>query len=261
MENEVYTRIWFENPDGLTLSGLFLEAKQEPQAALIVCHGFTGSKEGGGRTLEMGRFLSAKADISVLVFDFAGNGESQGQFESLTLSGQIKDLTAAVTWCRERFPVSVLAMGRSFGGSTVLCQAAEDHRVRSVCTWAAPANPYELFAGLAKSRSSDLELITLQSPEGSVRIKKSFLEDLKKHDLLGSAGRISPRRRMVVHGDRDQSVSPGEAEKIYAAAREPKSICFIPEADHRFQVNTGAAWKATLGWVWGVLADPLSFGG
>ncbi|MCF8105226.1 MAG: alpha/beta hydrolase [Desulfohalobiaceae bacterium] len=255
VEKGKYTKIRFENPEGLILCGLFLEAEGKPQAVLVVCHGFTGSKEGGGRTLEMGSFLSAKAGISVLVFDFAGNGESQGQFEDLTLSGQVKDLNAAVTWCRERFPLPVLTMGRSFGGTTVICQAAEDPRVRSVCSWAAPARPYELFAGLATDRAPDSELISLQSPEGSVRIRESFLDDLKEHDVLRSASRISPRRLLIVHGSRDESVPPREAEKIYAAAGEPKDIRLIPEADHRFQVNAGLAWEASLEWVQCVLAD------
>ena len=259
MDNRVYSQTRWKNPDGLTLSGLFLEGEKQPQAVLIICHGFTGSKEGGGRTLEMGRFLSSKTGISVLVFDFAGNGQSQGQFEDLTLSGQIKDLTTAVTWCRERIPGPVLTMGRSFGGTTVICQAAEDHRVRSVCTWAAPARPYDLFAGLATGRSPDSELITLQSPEGSLQIKGAFLDDLKKHDVLRSAGLIAPRRLMVVHGRRDESVSPRDAEKIYAAAGEPKTLRLIPDADHRFQINAGLAWEATLEWIRTALASPRSF--
>lgn len=252
----MYQRVFIENADGLILSGLLLHPEMQPLGVLIVCHGFTGSKEGGGRTLEMGRYLSARTGVVVLVFDFAGNGESQGEFSQLTLTGQINDLSAAINWCVERFTVPVLSMGRSFGGTTVICQAAGDERVSAVCTWAAPADPYALFAGLAGSRPADSELITLQSPEGSVRIKESFLVDLKTHHVPAAAGRITPRQLMIVHGIRDESVSPKEAETIFAAAKEPKTLRLIPEADHRFQVNADLAWEATLEWVRQVLAEP-----
>ncbi len=213
----------------------------------IVCHGFTGSKEGGGRTLNMGRFLVEQTGVAVLVFDFSGNGESQGKFEDLTLSGQINDLTAVVDWCRIEFGLPILTTGRSFGGSTVLCQAAEDPRVKAVCTWAAPGRPYALFSGLAAEK--DGNWVTFRSPEASVRLKAGFLEDLKQHDVLAAAGKIAPRPLLVVHGERDRDVLPREAEQIYASAGHPKAIRIIPDADHRFQVNAALAWEATREWI------------
>ena len=242
-----FVKIRLNNAERLSLAGLLLRPESGANAALIVCHGFTGSKEGGGRTLEMGRFLSRQTGVAVFVFDFAGNGESQGRFEELTLSGQIKDLTAAVDWCTAALGVPVLTMGRSFGGSTVLCQAAGDTRVRAVCTWAAPARPHELFAGMASDTGEGR--IAFSSPEASVRLKKGFLEDLQQHDVLWAAGRLAPRPLMVVHGAVDHDVPPREAEWIYAAAGHPKTIRIIPGADHRFQVHADLAWEATREWI------------
>ncbi len=62
---------------------------------LIVCHGFSGSKEGGGKAISMGEYLSHH-NITTLLFDFSGNGESDGKFEDITLSGQVEDLFSAV---------------------------------------------------------------------------------------------------------------------------------------------------------------------
>ena len=250
-----WVKVWIASDGRFPLAGLLLyPAGADPTAVLVVCHGFTGSKEGGGRMLDMGRFLADRTGVAVLVFDFAGHGESRGAFEDLTLSGQIRDLSAVVDWCRAEFGPAVLTMGRSFGGTTALCQAAGDDRVRAVCTWAAPGRPYELFSGMAADNDGCWVVFT--SSEATVRLKSAFLKDLRQYDVLVAAGTIAPRPLMVVHGELDRDVLPREAEWIHASAGEPKAIRIIPDADHRFQVNAWTAWEATREWIESVRHAP-----
>mgnify|MGYP006302741355 CR=1 FL=1 len=254
-----WVKVWIaSSDDSFPLAGLLLHpADANPWAVLVVCHGFTGSKEGGGRTLDMGRFLADRTGVAVLVFDFAGHGESRGAFEDLTLSRQIRDLGAVVDWCGSELGLPVLSTGRSFGGTTVVCRAAADERIRAVCTWAAPGRPYELFHGMAADQ--DGRWVTFSSSEATVRLRRAFLEDLKQYDVLAAAGALAPRPLMVVHGDQDNDVLPREAELIHASAGEPKAIRIIPDADHRFQVNAGLAWEATREWIECVMQAQVAF--
>ena len=43
---------------------------------------------------------------------------------------------------------------------------------------------------------------------------------------------ISPRPILIIHGGRDSIVDPKDATLLYAAAKEPKELWFLPDANH-----------------------------
>jgi putative redox protein len=241
--------IQFANPEGQTLAGLLLQGASFPGPLLTVCHGFTGSKEGQGKTLDMGRTLSDQLGISVLVFDFAGNGQSQGRFEDLTLSRQIGDLTAALDWGQASGFGPLLTMGRSFGGTTALCQAASDTRVAGVCTWAAAADLKALFQGFADPKTLDQDLVRLEGEQGELMISQAFFQDLGTHDLCSATAGISPRPLLLIHGAEDRVVPVSEAHVLFACAGQPKQLEILPGADHQFACAVHEVWELTRAWL------------
>ena len=56
-EEQAWQKISFANSRGQRLAGLFY-ACSEVKTVLVICHGFTGSKEGGGKALEMAEYLA-----------------------------------------------------------------------------------------------------------------------------------------------------------------------------------------------------------
>ncbi len=216
----------------------------------MVCHGFTGSKEGGGRALEMGEALAARG-YCCLLFDFAGCGESEGRWEEISLSGHVRDLAAVVQWCRESGFNPIILNGRSFGGTTALCCASSDRTVAGVCTWAAPARLAELFSKFAggKVKGPAGELVRLAVPEGTLYLRKSFFYDLEKYDLRSCAARIAPRPLLVLHGTADEVVPPGEARLLAGAAAEPKELIMVEEADHQFSAHQEVVWRSFFNWL------------
>lgn len=243
--------VHFKNKRGESLAGLFYQgAGKRPRPAVVVCHGFTGSKEGKGTSLEMAKFLS-QSGFSALLFDFAGCGQSEGRFEDLSLSGQIGDLKGAVDFCLDSGCGPVITMGRSFGGTTALCHAASDGRIAGVCTWAAPASLVDLFMGFTDEDLPDDEgqLVTIAGAEGIIQLKKSFFTDLSRHDVLRCASLISPRPLLVIHGTADDVVPPGEAESIQSASGEPRELRLVEGADHQFSAHQRKVWDITLQWL------------
>jgi len=244
-----WENVRFRNNRGQWLAGLWIERRSPGGLILTVCHGFTGSKEGSGRSIRMAERF-AQSGVSVLLFDFAGNGQSEGRFAELTLSGQMDDLSCALDWCLEREPGSrLVSLGRSFGGTTAICQAAADSRVSAVCTWAAPAYPLALFDGFRRRQPDGSGSSLLASDEGTVRIKDGFFDDLKRHDVLRAVARISPRPLLVVHGSRDEVVPFREAEALYRAAGHPKELRKIDGGDHRFSQTSSLVWDVCQGWL------------
>lgn len=249
MQERSWQSLTIPNQQGLKLAAVYYAAPDRPRSTLVICHGFTGSKEGGGRVLEMSEYLAAELDLDCLAFDFAGHGESQGRFQDMNLSSQIQDLDSVVGWCLEHGAPFVMSMGRSFGGSTVLCQAAQDPRVRAVCSWAAPADPYGLLQGMIVSRDDSQGLITLGSSEGQVSLRQELFQDLAGFDVPGLAARIAPRPLLLVHGENDELVPAGDARRIYADAGQPKEMEIIPGADHRFSQAYSQVWRICADWI------------
>ncbi len=239
----------FANPRKQTLAALLLKGPAAPGPLLTICHGFTGSKEGQGKTLDMGRYLYNALGLSILVFDFAGNGQSQGLFEEVTLSGQVGDLTAALDWAERCGFGPMLTMGRSFGGSTVICQGATDSRVAGICTWAAPADLGSLFQSFVDPQTLDRDLVRLQGQSDDLLIRRAFFDDLQAHDLCASAAEISPRPLLLIHGSRDEVVPVRDAEHLFACAGQPKQLEIVPGADHQFASARHEVWELNRAWL------------
>ena len=245
-------RIRFPNRRGLRLSGLLYSPSLEAQARqpiVVVCHGFTGTKEGRGRAVAMAEALAQETGWASLLFDFAGNGESEGEFSDLTLSGQVADLTAAVDQAVELGYGPVITLGRSFGGTTVLCQAPNDPRVQAVCTWSAVAFPQRSFPR-ARARPGPGELLTWDSILGvRVYLKEEFFADLAGYNVLDCARRLSPRPLLLCHGDRDEVVPVGDVYALWEAAREPKQLLVVPGADHSYTQHYRLVWETFFQWI------------
>jgi len=243
--DHAWQNISFTNSRGQRLAGLFY-ACSALESALIVCHGFSGSKEGGGRALRMAEYL-ARPGMGVLLFDFSGNGESEGFFADTTLSGQMDDLESAANWCLRAGAKRLAGMGRSFGGITLLCQSAEDSRFEAVCTWATPIYPLALFHGFLREQSGDR--LILAGEGGTIELNKAFLEDLSSHDVEVCVRKIPPRPILIVHGEQDEVVSPKEAEVIRKAAASSSHLHMIQDADHRFSSGVEKVWELCRDWL------------
>jgi uncharacterized protein len=257
--NRDWQALQIRNRQNLKLAALLKTAKHpeeqndagsQKSALIIVCHGFTGSKEGSGQAVAMGNEL-ALLGFSTLLFDFAGCGESEGNWEDLTLTGQIDDLGSVVEWSRLQGYKQIILTGRSFGGSTIIGYAARDKDINAVCTWAAVARPDKLFSHFIKGRESGAadELLTIESDEAPLKLRRAFFNDLNRHDLPGCAATIAPRKLLVIHGSADQSVPCADAELIYQSALEPKEMVIIDGADHRFSSHTNQVWALFFDWL------------
>lgn len=222
---------------------------------MVVCHGFLGTKDGRGKALAMSEALAGAAGWSTFLFDFSGNGESEGEFSDLTLSGQVDDLTAAIDHVIAQGYGPVVTLGRSFGGTTVICQAASDDRVRAVCTWSAVAFPRRSFP---RSRAVPLDngLLQWDSILGfRIYLKEDFFTDLEAYDVLDCVRRISPRPILLCHGDRDEVVPFTDVHALWEASAEPRQLLEVPGADHRYTRHYHLVWDHLFSWILGL---PLS---
>lgn len=244
-----WKKVNYPNKQNLLLAGLLYSGTRTDGTLVIICHGFTGSKEGGGMAIAMAEEIG-KQGYATLLFDFSGCGESQGSFSDITLTKQINDLASSVDYGLALGFQRVITLGRSFGGTTALCHAAFDKRIAGVCTWSAPVELIELFSVFLEPENTiEDNIILLTNQNGTVMISKKFFTDLRQHKPILHVSMIAPRPLLVLHGQNDSVVPVSNAYLIYSSAGTPKELKIIPQADHQFTRHYREAWQITFAWL------------
>ena len=226
------TKVSFKNNTAYELAArLELPIDQHPQAYAIFAHCFTCSKN-----VRAARSISqclTKRGIAVLRFDFAGLGDSEGDFSDTNFTSNVADLTAAAEYLKANLEAPTLLIGHSLGGAAVLAAAADIPSVKAVVTIGAPAEPAHV-QHLIQSASHEIEAngqAKVHIGQQSFNIKKQFLEDIQQTTLKNKINRLG-KALLVLHAPQDRIVTIENAEKIYVAARHPKSFISLDGADH-----------------------------
>jgi len=251
---EVYVNFVSE---GEKVAGVLHVPDKVPAPTIVFCHGFTGNRIEAHRLFVYAAREFCKNGFTVLRFDFRGCGESEGSYDSITISDEVKDLGNALNFLYNRNEVlkeKVGVIGLSLGGVISILTAAEDDRIKAVCTWSSPGDLREMEASI-KSMFGEVSLnrLLLKSyidlPSGD-RIGRKFILDALKHNVLKSVSKISPRPMLIVHGTKDTIVPLAHAEKLYENAMDPKEKYFIEDSDHTFN-----KWE----WQWQAINRSLEF--
>jgi len=229
--------------NGLNLSGALETPESQVSCYAIFAHCFTCGKDVAAAS-RISRALTASG-IAVLRFDFTGLGNSDGDFANTNFSSNLQDLLAAVDFLRKEYAAPQLLIGHSLGGAAVLAMASQVPEAKAVATIGSPFRAEHVKHNFQASQS-EID----RAGEAKVKlggreflIKKQFLEDLEKYQA-GDLGKLR-KALLVMHAPLDATVGIDEAEKIYAAARHPKSFVSLDDADHLLTRKKDAEYVAT----------------
>lgn len=220
------------------------------QFMLVICHGFRGTKENGGRIFKFAERVNLLG-MGVLAFDFSGSGASSGEFADISLTGQLNDLQQVIDYIDRHYNKQVIVLGRSFGGSTILAAAAKlDKRVAGYIFWSAPIMLYETFAGLVAefNKAETAEVLELKDDAGCFQLKPAFIKDFANHNMISCARKLASCPVLIVHGAADEVVDSANAILIYENCSNAE-LHIITGADHRFTQNMLDREDITLKWL------------
>jgi fermentation-respiration switch protein FrsA (DUF1100 family) len=168
----------------------------------------------------------------VLTFDWRAVGESEGLLSTVGYDEKL-DVAAAMAWLRARPDVDPERLGglsRSAGAAALIRAAAEDTSIRAVVAEtpfsALPdmvATGVEAKTGLPAFPFAPL-IVWFGEQESGRRIA-----DVRPVDAIG---RLSPRPVLLIRAGRDRWVPAYNADLLYAAAGEPKTLWDAPGAEH-----------------------------
>ncbi len=210
--------VWFRSADGVRLHGWFVRAPaQPPLATIIYFHGNGGNLT----TVDWIAERYAARGFDVLLFDYRGYGRSEGRVSS---EREIyADANAAYQYVvgeRGVDPARVVLYGQSLGTT-----AAVDVASREAC------GAMVLESGLSSAR--DMAGVVLPwLPRWTHRMTRNRFESARK-----LANVHCPV--LITHGARDSIIPVEQGRALYNAAREPKRLIILPNADHNDLSSVG----------------------
>lgn len=241
-------KLIFPGQDGISLAGLLETPDAEPISTVLFAHCFTCGKDIAAAS-RIARALVARGH-QVLRFDFTGLGSSDGDFANTSFSSNVGDLLAAADFLREQENAPGLLIGHSLGGTAVLNAAHHIPECRGVVTIGSPADAQHV----SKQFACDIEKIEEQG-EAEVllagrkfTIRKQFIDDIRQTDT-DHIKNLKPAL-LVMHSPVDTVVDITQAERIYRAAKHPKSFISLGDADHLLSKATDAEYVSSVVAAW-----------
>lgn len=205
---------------------------------VIILHGFGGNKMGPNYILvKLSRMLEEN-NIASVRFDFAGSGESDGDFINMTMSGEVEDAANIFEYVRTLDfidPDNIGVLGFSMGGAVASILAGKlENQIKALCLWAPAGNIYDIvikdFIGMGYT---DFIQKGYHDFEGML-IGKDFVSGLSDINIYSEASRYNGNV-LLIHGDCDDVVSiQASNDYINKSYKEKAKLTVIQGADHMF---------------------------
>ncbi|MCW2277707.1 alpha/beta hydrolase family protein [Heliophilum fasciatum] len=246
------------------------QSRNSQLPAIVMCHGFCGTKVGLHRIFVKAARFFAQAGYAVLRFDFSGCGDSDGEYERTTLTKQVHEACAAVKTIASTpgiDPYRITLLGLSLGGAVTALAAPRLPQLERTILWAPVARPWQDITGiLGEELTAEILKQGIGDFEGYA-ISKPFIESLREYEPL-KASKKFPKPSLILHGTNDNEISCANTllyreNRNAAGLQHLTEIDFIQDADHTF---TSLAWEnavftRTLQWLSGNRREELALFG
>lgn len=209
---------------------------------VLMCHGFTGKKEGDNdHFLTLGNML-AQNGIAAITIDFAACGDSGDTSENYTLSNMQDDMDAAIEFMKDTYSIDetkIGIVGHSMGG-----RVATEYldNVQAAVLWA-PANGDGLsgleflndYNGLYETARAEGSVDSGWDCNGEdfILSRQFFWEMEESHPLEELSSYTNPL--LVAFGDNDDVIT--EARNAVQAAMPAQGLFKTYNQDHNFTME------------------------
>lgn len=245
------------------------EIAPDKMPAVLFLHGFTGTKVEPHRIFVKTARALMKRGFAALRFDFRGCGDSGGECEDVTVSGEIADARKALEFLRQHprvNPDRIAVVGLSMGGAVACHVVAREPNVKSLVLWAPVADGPAILQRIATPAAVGGLLANGFADHNGWRVSMKLVEEFQAMQPARELAKANCPV-LLLHGEKDETV-PVEQAEIFAkqladGARKFKKLV-VRDSAHTFD---RADWEATVisetvawieGTVWGARRITLS---
>ncbi len=233
---------------GKILRGMYHRPEEgDTFPTLIMFHGFTGHKlEPHRMFVKFSRMLSERG-IAVVRFDFPGSGESDGDFEEMTFSGEVEEAQAILGYTRSLSATDISRiglLGLSMGGAVASVVAGRNPSdIKTLVLWSAASIDVMRAVYMAK----EVDGAAFQDERGCYDIgglwlNPDFYDDLNHWDTYRDVEKFQGKA-LIVQGSKDETVPVAIAHGYHKVLGERAELVVIQNADHTYNRHD---WEKTL---------------
>lgn len=229
-------KVFIQNNRNETLAGLRNAPvdKRDKFPTIILVHGFGASKSEHGMFDDLAEHLVAHG-YQVYRFDFAGLGESEGDYSLTTLSKQAADLESIFNFVKAQPTTDdsrIGFVGMSLG--TAAITAFQPKNVQATVYLGSVSEPHKTLKKLfGAGYEPDGISVRITSEGKKIEMRGDFWRDFDNYDLPRLIKKINAPI-LFIHGEKDSKVSDESAQLFFDNANEPKELKIIKNADHGF---------------------------
>ncbi|MGG1688964.1 alpha/beta hydrolase family protein [Heyndrickxia ginsengihumi] len=207
---------------------------------VIICHGFVGSRVGVHRLFVKAARHFTEQGYAVLRFDYAGCGESDGDYGKTRFEDFISQTEHAITFGRQLVGIDskqIILLGHSLGGAVALLTAIKHPDIQRLIMWSAVGNPkQDLFDIIGRKSNHDLRKFGAVDYLGYT-LQESFFDSMNKFHPLKEAARFTGDV-LLAHGTDDDEIPAAYccdyADAFHSRVRGECDQIFINDANHTF---------------------------
>ncbi|WP_058302559.1 alpha/beta hydrolase [Gorillibacterium timonense] len=226
---------------------------------VVICHGFVGSRIGVDRLFVKTARELAGTGLNVLRFDYAGCGESEGDYGAGGLDAMVSQTRAVLDHVLAIPGIAtedVTLLGHSLGGAVAILTATIDKRVNKLVLWSPVANP---FGDIVRIVGKDVYEKAMQEGRADYLgygLTSGYFNSLSAHHPFQEARKfLGPI--LLVHGTGDDVIPVDYSflyQKIFRIRRD--GCCdkeLVQGANHTFssEESVTAVIDRTKGWLIG----------
>ncbi|QAY67023.1 alpha/beta hydrolase [Paenibacillus protaetiae] len=232
----------------------------DKKQAVIICHGFVGSKVGVDRLfVKTARALAAQGSY-VLRFDYGGCGESSGDYGSLGFDSMIDQTRTAIDYIADMDavdPSRITLLGHSLGGAVAIAAAVRDKRVKRLVLWSPVAYPFNDIVRIVGRSSYDEAVKKGSTDYAGYTLKPVFFDSLLQHQPFQAAPKFGGEV-LLVHGTSDELIPVDYSflyQKVFWTRSEglcDKEILFQANHTYSSRQHQEEAIRVTADWLQGL---------
>jgi hypothetical protein len=233
------------------------ETPPERYPLIIICHGFAGNRIGVNRLYVKAAQTFSRHGYLVIRFDFAGCGESSGDYGEHGLDSMVDQTRSVLDYamgmeCID--PNRVVLLGHSLGGTVALLTATVDKRVRKLILWSPVANPFTDIVNMAGKKVYEASVTEGAADYMGYRLPAAYFESLTKHHPFQEARKFTGDV-LLIHGTSDEAIPVDYSyllQKVFWSRQEGQcDLDVLFQADHAFTSGnmSAEAIRKSLDWL------------
>ena len=203
-------------------------ARGEELPLVVLCHGFTGNRQGDGHFAPLAEDLAAHG-IATVRLDFAGCGDSTEPFTAYTLSNMADDVESAILYMQSTYGTGPTALvGHSMGGRLASLYPQQKGGIAALVLWS-PANGAGLN-GLEFLNIDDFSAVEAMAAEAEangsvtawgVELSAAYMDEMRTSDPNAALRESALPTLLTYSGSEGILSSTTQAETIAAVQSLP----------------------------------------